>query len=115
MEPHTVLISDGGQAVAALRNKQLRQALYDAGDVVMADVLVNLHGVPHRDRRRLENRLFRRDTHEFYERSLFPRIIETTIAPYVGQGAAELVGLGHQLMMNLAAITAGVDLSLIHI
>ena len=47
----------------AYREKDLRQALYDAGEVVMADVLVNLHGDEHRARRRLENRLFRRDTH----------------------------------------------------
>ena len=34
----------------------------------MGDVLVNLHGEAHRDRRRLENRLFRRETFELYER-----------------------------------------------
>ena len=79
------------------------------GDVVMADVLVNLHGDAHRARRRLENRLFRRDTHERYERSLFPPIVTETLAPHVAAGRAELVGLSHQLMMNLAASTAGVD------
>ena len=92
-----------------LRQRHLRQALYDAGDVVMADVLVNLHGSEHRDRRRLENRLFRRDTHERYERELFPPIVSETFAPHALRGRAELVGLSHHVMMNLAAATAGVD------
>ena len=61
-EPHVVTIATYHDARDAYREKQLRQALYDAGDVVMADVLVNLHGDEHRSRRRLENRLFRRDS-----------------------------------------------------
>ena len=91
------------------RNKNLRQALYDAGEVIMSDVVVNLHGDEHRDRRRLENRLFRHDTFTLYEQDLFPPIIESTLAPHLAEGKAELVKLGHQLMMNLAAFTAGVD------
>ena len=93
----------------AYREKDLRQALYDAGDVVMGDVLVNLHGDEHRARRRLENRLFRRDTFAMYERSMFPPVVEATLAPHLAAGRAELVHLGHQLMMNLAAISAGID------
>ena len=57
-----ITISTYHEAKEAYRQKDLRQALYDAGEVIMADVLVNLHGTEHRDRRRLENRLFRRDT-----------------------------------------------------
>lgn len=91
------------------RQRHLRQALYDAGDLVMADVLVNLHGDEHRVRRRLENRLFRKDTHLRYERELFPPLLEQTLAPAVQAGQGELVTLSHQVMMNLAAMTAGVD------
>jgi cytochrome P450 len=108
-EPRVVTITTYDAARDAFRQKQLRQALYDAGDVVMADVLVNLHGDEHRDRRRLENRLFRRETHERYERELFPPIVAETLAPHCARGHAELVGLSHQMMMNLAAFTAGVD------
>lgn len=107
MTSHTV--STHAAAIEVFRNRSLRQALYDAGDVVMADVLVNLHGDAHRDRRRLENRLYRRETLLKYERELFPDILESTLAPHVERGRAELVSLGHQLMMNLAALTAGVD------
>ena len=72
-------------------SKELRQALYDEGDVVMADVLVNLHGDDHRARRRLENRLFRKDTHRRYEREFFPPVVAATLAPHVASGRAELV------------------------
>ncbi len=108
-EPRTVTITRFDDARSAFRQRDFRQALYDEGDVVMADVLVNLHGDEHRNRRRLENRLFRRDTHEHYERSLFPPIVEDTIAPYRAAGYAELVAFSHHMMMNLAAFTAGVD------
>ena len=91
------------------RHKDFKQALYDAGEVVMGGVLVNLHGDEHRARRRLENRLFRRETLVHYERDLFPQVIQETLAPYVASGRAELVELSHQLMMNLAALNAGVD------
>ncbi len=107
--PETFTVITYDEAKDTYRRKDLRQALYDAGEVIMADVLVNLHGAEHRDRRRLENRLFRRDAVQLYERQLFPPIIADTLAPHVAAGRAELVDLGHQLMMNLAALTAGVD------
>ena len=108
-EPTVITIDRYDEAKEVYRQKALRQALYDAGEVVMADVLVNLHGDEHRDRRRLENRLFRRDTFELYERKLFPPIIAETLAPELAAGRSELVDLGHRVMMNLAALTAGVD------
>jgi len=105
----TFTITTHDEALQAYRSKDLRQALYDAGEVVMGDVLVNLHADAHRARRRLENRLFRKDTHTHYEKALFPAIIDATLAPYVVADRAELVSLSHQMMMNLAALTAGVD------
>ncbi len=108
-EPRVVTISSYESAREVFRQKHLRQALYDAGDVVMADVLVNLHGDEHRRRRRLENRVFRKESHGRYERELFPPILAETLAPHVASGRAELVALSHQTMMNLAALSAGVD------
>jgi cytochrome P450 len=104
-----ILVTTHERALQVYRHKDLRQALYDDGDVVMGDVLVNLHGEEHRARRRLENRLFRRPALLHYERDLFPGIMEATLRPYVEAGEADLVAVGHQLMMNLAALTAGVD------
>jgi cytochrome P450 len=108
-EPEIVTITTYEEARDAYRQKNLRQALYDAGEVIMSDVIVNLHGDEHRARRRLESRLFRRDRMEDYEKRRFPEVIEETISPHVAAGGCELVKLSHQLMMNLAATTAGVD------
>ena len=108
-DPVELTVSTYAQARDAFRRKELRQALYDEGDVVMSDVLVNLHGADHRARRRLENRLFRKDTHRRYEREFFPPVVAATLAPHVASGRAELVTLSHEMMMNLAAFTAGVD------
>lgn len=107
--PATVTINAFAAAQQRYRNRDLRQASYDEGAVVMADVLINLHGAEHRNRRRQENRLFRRDTFWHYEQDLFPAIFEETLAPHLAAGRTELVRFGHQLMMNLAALTAGVD------
>lgn len=109
MSDAPITITTFDEAKDTYRQKDLRQALYDAGEVIMGDVLVNLHGAEHRDRRRLENRLFRRETFELYENTLFPPIIAATLGPHLEAGRAELVDLGHQMMMNLAAGTAGVD------
>lgn len=104
-----VVLSTFEEAKEAYRAKDLRQSLYDEGEVVMADVLVNLHGAEHRARRRVENRMFRREVFDRYERELFPGVVEDTLAPYLAAGRADLVHLGHELMLNLAALTAGVD------
>lgn len=107
--PEVVTLTSFADAKDAYRSKDLRQSLYDEGEVVMADVLVNLHGTEHRERRRVENRMFRREVFERYERDLFPEVTARTLAPYVEAGGVDLVHLGHELMLNLAALTAGVD------
>ena len=107
--PRTVTVDSFAIAQQCYRNRDLRQSSYDEGDVVMADVVINLHGAEHRNRRRLENRLFRRDTFLHYEQDLFPKIFDETLAPHLAAGRTELVRFSHQLMMNLAALTAGVD------
>lgn len=108
-ESAVVTLTTFADAKDAYRSRDLRQSLYDDGEVVMADVLVNLHGTEHRDRRRVENRMFRREVFERYERDLFPEVTRTTLAPHVEAGGVDLVHLGHELMLNLAALTAGVD------
>jgi cytochrome P450 len=93
----------------AYRQKDLEQALYDEGGLIMADVLLTLHGAPHRDRRRLENRLFRRETFAHFEKDVMPSTIERTLAPFVEAGRADLVTIGHRTTMNLTADIAGID------
>ena len=106
--PAILTITDLDEAKEIYRHKDMAQALYDEGEI-MNDVLVNLHGDAHRSRRRLENRLFRRDTLEHYEHDRFPPIIAATLDPHAAAGHSELVTLSHQLMMNLAAFNAGID------
>lgn len=108
-EHPTVTLTRYDDVKDAYRQKDLRQALYDEGEVVMGGVLVNLHGDEHRARRRVENTIFRRATFEYYERDLFPGVIDQTLAPYLAAGTVDLVPFGHQLMLNLAALTAGID------
>lgn len=104
-----IVLTTFEEAKEAYRAKDLRQSLYDEGEVIMADVLVNLHGDEHRARRRVENRLFRREVFEHYEREMFPEVVEKTLAPYLEAGKADLVHLGHMLLLNLSALTAGID------
>src|SRR4029079_9402959 len=106
-QPTVITITDYVEAREVYRQRDLRQALYDDGEVIMADVLVNLHGAQHRyrrplenplsqcrERRRLETRVFRRGAYEPYEVALFPPIIAETLDPEVRAGRSELVDLG---------------------
>lgn len=94
----------------AFRSRDLRQALYDEGRRLMDGVIVNLHGDEHLARRRLENRLFRRDTFAWYERERIPRIIDTVLADPISVGRGDLLPLGRRTMMMLSVDVAGVDL-----
>ncbi len=104
-----ILVTSLAEAREIYRQRDLRQGLYDAGAVVMSGVLVNLHGDEHRRRRRIENRTFRRETFDHYEKDLFPGIVDQTLAPHVAAGHTDLVDFGHELMLNLAAVTSGID------
>jgi len=104
-----VIITSWDGAREAYRSKHLRQALYDGG-VVMDNVLINLHGTEHRDRRRLENPLFRRDVLFRYERESFPAVLESRLREHVRAGHLELLSFGHGVMLELASINAGIDL-----
>jgi len=97
-------------ARAGLRNRDLRQALYDEGHRLMTGVIVNLHGGQHLARRRLENRLFRRDTFAWYEREWIPSIIDSVLAPTIDAGRGDLLPMARRTMMRLSVDVAGVDL-----
>ncbi|MGZ0179023.1 MAG: cytochrome P450 [Acidimicrobiales bacterium] len=106
-----LVISSWAPAREAYRSKHLRQGLYDGG-VVMENVLINLHGVEHRDRRRLENPLFRRDILFGYERDSFPAVLQARLASGIESGQLELLSFGHRVMLELAAINAGIDIDI---
>ena len=106
-DTHT--ITDYRQATKALRDKNLRQALYDESAVVMQDVLLNLHGAAHRARRALETKIFRRDFFKYYETEVFPQTLDETLAPYVDAGGLDLIDFGYRVMVNLTADFTGID------
>jgi cytochrome P450 len=105
----TTTISGYAAATETLADKQLAQSLYDEGAVIMADVLLVLHGAAHRARRGLELRVFRRDFSRYYEQVVFPNTLAQTIAPYELQGCADLIELGYAVTLNLTADFAGID------
>ena len=86
-----IKLSSWADAKAALRNRDLRQGLYDEGIALMHGVIVNLHGAEHNARRRLENRLFRRDTFAFWEKNLIPNNIYESIQPHIVGGQVDLL------------------------
>lgn len=103
------IVSDMHDISAGLRHPDLKQALYDEGEVIMADTLLTLHGEPHRNRRKLEFRVFRKDYFHWYERSVFPVTVQTSLRYDLAAGRSELVDLGYRVTMNLTADFAGVD------
>ncbi|ANU08415.1 cytochrome P450 [Paraurantiacibacter namhicola] len=102
-------LADYRDCEAALRNTGLRQALYDAGEVITKDTLLVLHGEAHQKRREVEIRVFRRNFFKYYEKEVFPATLEETIAPFVAAGGGDLIELGYRLTVNLTADFAGVD------
>lgn len=103
------VITDYDLVREALRSKVLRQGLYDDGAAVMGDCLLMLHGDDHRQRRRLENRLFRRDVFVHWERDVLEPTIDETFSPCVAHGHGDLVSIAYRTTMNLTAMVAGID------
>ena len=107
--PEAIVLTGWQQAREAYRSKDLRQAMYDEGAVIMEDCLLVLHGEAHRRRRRVENRLFRRETFAHWERRILGETLEAVLAPYVTAGRADLRALGYRAAISLTATIAGVD------
>lgn len=105
-----IVLTTYEEAREGFRHRDLRQALYDEGVHLMDGVIVNLHGEPHVARRRLENRLFRRDTFAWYEVDRIPAIIDRVLAPALAAGRGDLLPLARRTMMALSVEVAGVDL-----
>ncbi len=105
-----IVLTTYEEAREGFRHRDLRQALYDEGVRLMDGVIVNLHGQPHVARRRLENRLFRRDTFAWYETDSIPSTIDKVLSPALTVGRGDLLPLARRTMMTLSLDVAGVDL-----
>lgn len=98
--------------MAALRNPALSRSFdkrtFEEGNHRERIVSV-IHGTEHRDRRRLENRLFRRDLLEEYERQHFPSIVAEILGQYPNHTSVNLLEVGGVLSVPLACKRAGID------
>ena len=103
------IFNNYNDAVNALRIKDLKQSLYDDGEVIMDQVLVCLHGEEHKKRRKLENKIFTREVFKYYENEVFPKTINETLGPYKESGKMDLVDYGFRVLLNLTADFSGVD------
>ena len=105
----TIELHDYRACDKALREADLKQALYDEGALLMDRVLVTLHGEEHRERRLLEMRVFRRDFFRHYENEVIPQIFKSVITPFLERGSADVVDFGYRVMVYLAITFAGID------
>jgi cytochrome P450 len=111
-EDGALLFTSYADVQAALYNRDLSRSLdkrtFEEGNVRERNLSV-LHSTEHRDRRRIENRLFQSARLALYERELFPQIVVDTMDRVVSDGRADLFRLGYLLSVVLSARTAGVD------
>ena len=103
-----ITIKEYSSAGKILRQKDLRQALYDAGEVLMEKVLVNLHGNEHKSRRSVESKILQPNFFRWYEKEVFSKTLQETIYPYLKEGKADLVDLAYRILLNLTADFSGV-------
>ena len=104
-----VRLTDYAACEAALKNSDLRQALYDAGSILMQDVLVNLHGDAHRQRRGVEGQLFRRSFFRQLEKDILPALVNQTLERELTLGDVDLRELSYRLMLHLSLLFTGID------
>ena len=103
------IFNNYNDAVSTLRIKDLKQSLYDDGEIIMDQVLVCLHGEEHKKRRKVENKIFTREVFKYYENEVFPVTINETLEPYKENGKMDLVDYGFRVLLNLTADFSGVD------
>lgn len=110
--PDDPIVFDTYEAIhGALYQSELSRSLdkrsFDEGNP-RAGILSLLHGAEHKQRRRLENSLFRRQALLEYERDLFPQILKDILGRDA-QGRVDLFELSGMLSVVLAARRAGAD------
>ena len=92
----------------ALLTRELREAGHDEADYFLERHILTLHGEEHTTRRRVENRLFRREALRYFEHSLRDSIA-ATVERHVRDGRADLVELAHRLVAHTATLISGTD------
>jgi cytochrome P450 len=108
----TITITGYEAIKAAFTNTDLSRSLdrerFERGNIKEGTLSV-LHGEEHRDRRKIENRLFRREMYELYEYELFPDIVHHTLDRFIDPHESDLMEIGGLFTVVLACRTAGID------
>jgi cytochrome P450 len=94
---------------AAFLDKNLVQLPDYERNNILENIVLQLHGDMHRQRRRLENPLFRRPSLTRFESGELPEIIDFFVKPGVENGHLDLIDLGHNIASVPAARISGVD------
>lgn len=106
------LFTDGRLIREALFNPDLSRTFdkrsFADGNIRERVVSVS-HGDDHRQRRRVENTIFRRGRLHEYEHVLFPAAVDELLPRLIEGGRADLLEVGEVLSVVLAARRAGID------
>jgi cytochrome P450 len=107
-----LLVEDEELIRAALFNAKLSRSFdkstYAEGNIRERVVSIS-HGNDHRQRRRVENSIFRRERLQQFERDLFPVVVDELLPQLIEDGRADLLEVGEVLSVVLAARRAGID------
>ena len=93
----------------AFRAKDLKQALYDEGGVVMSDVLLTCTAMPPCPAPAGEPAVPPGHLPPLRDGSSRPRSYQSTLDPFLAAREVDLVALGYRVIMNLTALIAGID------
>jgi len=109
-EDGTVL-SSYADVRAALFTRSLAQHAhkrFEKGNI-LEGVVMQLHLPEHKERRRVENPLYRRESVLEYEHVRFPAIIDATLDTAIAEGVRDAIEIAHMLTMMLSAHISGLD------
>lgn len=81
---------------------------YEVGNI-LEGVVMQLHLPEHKERRRVENPLYRREAVLEYENVRFPAIIDATLDSAIAAGVRDVIEIAHMLTMMLSAHISGLD------
>ncbi|VWB08322.1 cytochrome P450-like protein [Burkholderia lata] len=96
-------------AEKTMKDKTLRQAMYDPALFFMKDTVVNLHGDAHVRKRQALNSLFTREFFRDYQNRVLPAALDQVLKPVVAEGRGDVAILAFQALVNLTSDVTGID------
>ena len=112
LETAAVVLTSYADVKEALGNVDLTRNIdserYCRGNI-LENVIMMLDGAHHRDRRRAENMLFRRDALTRFELDVLPRTIDDLVESLIEDGESDLIEIGSTVALTISAAIAGLD------